>query len=354
MKKRFLPIITIISLIAFIESCKKEKEVWYCPMHPTYISDRAGQCPICNMTLVKKEKAQVTAAKADPHAGHSEEDHSKMSIEKPNEHTIQLPEEKQTLIGIKIAKVEVRSLAKTIYAYSRVAYDPELYTALLEYRETRKASKLLQEDSEPTNAPNALLHSSIVRLKQLGLSDSQIAEWGNSSRNPDELILGSKNGRAYIYSSIYESDIGFVKKGQKVVLKIDSFPDKLFPGSIQSIDSILDEKNRTLRFRSYVIDKDNILKPQMFGNIEISIPLKKALSIPKSALLNTGKHKLAYKKVDGDKFSPVMVKTGMETDEYYEVIEGLMEGDEIVVESNFLLDSESKIKLGGSSNEHSH
>ncbi len=354
MKKRFLPILIMITLIAFTQSCKKEKEVWYCPMHPTYTSDRAGQCPICNMTLVKQEKPQLTAAHTDPHTGHSEEDHSKMSTEKSDDQSIQLPEEKQSLIGIRIARVEVRSLAKTIYAYSRVAYDPELYTALLEYRETRKPSKLLSEDSDSMQAPNTLLHSSIVRLKQLGLSDSQIAEWGNSSRNPDELILGSKNGRAYIYSSIYESDIGYVKKGQKVVLKIDSFPDKIFPGSIQSIDSILDEKNRTLRFRSYVIDRDNILKPQMFGNIEISIPLKKVLSIPKSAILNTGKHKLAYKKINGDRFSPIMVKTGMETDEYYEVIEGLMEGDEIVVESNFLLDSESKIKLGGSSNEHSH
>ena len=44
----------------------------------------------------------------------------------------------------------------------------------------------------------------------------------------------------------------------------------------------------------------------------------------------------------------------METDDFYEVLDGLKEGEEIVVESNFLLDSESKIKLGGSSNEHSH
>lgn len=49
-----------------------------------------------------------------------------------------------------------------------------------------------------------------------------------------------------------------------------------------------------------------------------------------------------------------MVKTGMETDDFYEILEGLVEGDELVFESNFLLDSESKIKLGGSSNEHSH
>jgi Cu(I)/Ag(I) efflux system membrane fusion protein len=351
MKKNFLFIITIFTLLGFLESCKKEKETWYCPMHPTYTSDRPGQCPICNMTLVKKEK-KVSTPKSNPHEEHEHNDKTAPSTDSKQENTIYLPEEKQTLIGIKTAKAEIKNLSKTIIAYSRVAYDPELYTAILEYREARKATQLLAEDSTPL--PNSLASSSIVRLRQLGLSDSQISEWGNAARNPDELILGSRNGRAYIYSSIYESDINFVKRGQKVNLKIDSFPDKVFTGTIQSIDSILDEKNRTLRFRSYVADKDNMLKPQMFGNIEISIPLKKALSIPKSAVLNTGKHKLAYKKISTDQFSPIMVKTGMETDDFYEILEGLQEGDEIVVESNFLLDSESKIKLGGSSNEHSH
>jgi len=349
MKKTFLFLITIFTLLGFIESCKKEKETWYCPMHPTYTSDRAGQCPICNMNLVKKE---ITSSKSTGHSEHEHETSTQTNTTKKEENTLYLPEDKQRLIGIKTALVETIDLNKKIIAYSRVAYDPELYTAILEYRETRKASQLLVDDSIPIS--NNLVNSSIVRLKQLGLSDSQIAEWGNSTRNPDELILGSKNGRAYIYSSIYESDIGYVKKGLKVSLKMDSFPDKVFTGVIQSVDSILDEQNRTLRFRSYVIDKDNLLKPQMFGNIEISIPLKKALSIPKSALLNTGKHKLAYKKVSTEEFTPVMVKTGMETDDFYEVLDGLKEGDEIVVESNFLLDSESKIKLGGSSNEHNH
>ncbi len=352
MKRILLFAIIFLTLISFLQSCKKEKETWTCRMHPAYISDRPGQCPICNMDLVKKEKQQIAPSKSESHAGHESSNSSPSDAKRKEANTIYLPEEKQRLIGIKTDIVTVRSLSKAINAYSRVAYDPDLYTAILEYKEARKAGQVIMDDS--ASISNSLLSSSIVRLKQLGLSDSQISEWGNGKRNLDELILGSKNGRAYIYSSIYESDIAYVKRGQKVILKIDSFPEKLFTGTIQSIDSILDEKNRTLRFRSYVSDKDNLLKPQMFGNIEISIPLKKALSIPKSAVLNTGKYKLAYKKVSSKEFTPAMVKTGMETDEFYEVLDGLQEGEEIVVESNFLLDSESKIKLGGSSNEHSH
>lgn len=349
MKKYLLSIVIILLACLFISNCKdKPKEIWTCPMHPDYISELPGQCPICNMSLVKKEP-QIQNKKKNSPDGHEHGSHSDMDKSKP-EKSIQLSEEKQALIGIKTEKVEIRALTKKINAYSRVAYDPELYTAIQEYKEIRKISRLTAD--EPETQQDTILNSSIIRLKQLGLSDSQINEWSN--KNPDVLILGSKNGRAYIYSSIYESDINYIKTGQKVTLKIDSYPDRVFPGFIQSIDPILDEKNRTLRFRSYVQDKENMLKPQMFGSIEISIPMKKALSIPKSAIMNTGKDKLAYKKIDGDRFIPVMVKTGMETDDYYEVIEGLTEGEDIVVESNFLLDSESKIKLGGSSSEHQH
>ncbi|MCE9502013.1 MAG: efflux RND transporter periplasmic adaptor subunit, partial [Leptospira sp.] len=160
--------------------------------------------------------------------------------------------------------------------------------------------------------------------------------------------------KAYIYGYLFENDINYVKRGQQVIFRTESFPDLSFPGKIHGVDSILDEKNRTLRFRSYVTDKKGVLKPQMFGTMEILIPLKRVLSIPKSAIMNTGVHKVAYVRRNSDHFSPVMVRTGIETTEFYEVLQGLAEGDEVVIEANFLLDSETKIKLGGSSSEHSH
>ncbi|MBK8399028.1 MAG: efflux RND transporter periplasmic adaptor subunit [Leptospiraceae bacterium] len=356
----FLRLICLIGLFTFTATCKKEKEVWYCPMHTTYLSDRPGQCPICNMSLVKQEKnsdhnhksgekheSEIKSPTEDSGSNHG----NKNEDEKLKLKSIQLSEEKQTLIGIKTSKAEFRNLLKIITAYSVVAYDPELYTAILEYKEAKKTAAIVEPDAQ---SDSSLLKSSIVRLKQLGLSSSQISEWGNSNRNPEELILGGKNGKAYIYSSLYESDINYIKPGQRVDFKTDSYPDKSFLGNVQSIDSILDEKNRTLRFRSFVSDRGNLLKPQMFGNIEINVPLKKALTVPKSAILNTGKHKIAYVKKENNNFFSVMVKTGIESEGYFEILEGISEGDEVVIESNFLLDSESKIKLGGSSNEHSH
>ena len=70
MKKLLHSTITFIMLISFLQSCKKEKEIWTCKMHPAYTSDRPGQCPICNMDLVKKEKPQVTPPKSESHTEH--------------------------------------------------------------------------------------------------------------------------------------------------------------------------------------------------------------------------------------------------------------------------------------------
>ena len=132
MKRIFILAITIFIHIFFSQTCKKESETWYCPMHPAYTSDRAGQCPICNMSLVKAEK-KAPSSKSSPHEEHK--DQTALNTNSIEKKTLYLPEDKQALIGIKTAKAEIRNLSKTIFAYSRVAYDPELYTAILEYRE---------------------------------------------------------------------------------------------------------------------------------------------------------------------------------------------------------------------------
>jgi Cu(I)/Ag(I) efflux system membrane fusion protein len=122
------------------------------------------------MNLIKKEKIENPTSKSDSHSHH--EDEKTETVKSKNADTLYLPEDKQRLIGIKTTKVEILDLSKKILAYSTVAYDPELYTAILEYREAKKATQLLAD--ETSSSSNSLLNSSIVRLKQLGLSDSAI------------------------------------------------------------------------------------------------------------------------------------------------------------------------------------
>ncbi len=98
------------------------KDIYYCPMHPQYTSDRPGDCPICNMKLVKKESAEVKHDAMD------------MKESQVNGHaTVSLNIEKQQMIGIQTVSVIKKTLTKTIRAYGYVAHDLELYEAQLEY-----------------------------------------------------------------------------------------------------------------------------------------------------------------------------------------------------------------------------
>lgn len=337
---RFPKTITLVVLFSVLIGCAQKKEEYYCPMHPTYTSDRPGTCPICNMDLVKRETGEHSHSTANEEIVTRKTDSAD-----PSEFA--LSSEKQQSIGIKTAAVERRDLVKTIRAYSTVAYDPELYTALSEYKELVHSRGLFSESGVSLNTERLQ-----IRLKQLGLSVEQIRLWTSGKRDPAELILGGKNGRAHVYSQIYETDSNFLKVGSQVVFTTNAFPERTFRGNVKSIDTILDRNSRTLRLRSEVADSDGLLKPQMFGDLEIAAPMKRVLSVPASAILETGLRKIVYVRTGPDRFAGKEVRTGRTADAWVEVVEGLEEGQYVVIESAFLVDSEAKIRFGSSDHKH--
>ncbi|EQA52177.1 efflux RND transporter periplasmic adaptor subunit [Leptospira kmetyi] len=360
MKKKFIFLTALVALVSVLALCKRSKEIYYCPMHPTYTSDRPGTCPICNMDLVPKthenheeheanDSSQNSSGKSAN--GESEQTFKTENIQK-NENSpsreLKLSLEKQQSIGIRTETVQRKDLEKKISAYSTVAYDPDLYTALTEYKELLRARELLSDSSSFAG------QNPQIRLRQLGLSTEQIRLWTSGKRDPSELILGGKSGRAHIYSQIYESDLSVMHVGLKISFRTNVYPDTVFSGRIASIDTILDKNNRTLRLRSEVFDKNQILKPQMFGDLEIDIPLKNVLSVPSSAVFDTGMHKIVYVQTGPDRFLGVPVKTGASAGPWTQIQEGLKEGQRVVVESAFLLDSEAKIRFGSSGEDHKH
>lgn len=358
MKNKILFLTALVALVSVLALCKRTKEVYYCPMHPTYTSDRPGTCPICNMDLVKKthenheEHGSADSSQNGTSNGGSTQttETQKMEEMRENENSqaLKLSLEKQQSIGIRTETVQRRNLNKKISAYSMVAYDPDLYTALTEYKELLRAREFLTDSSSFAG------QNPQIRLRQLGLSTEQIRLWTSGKRDPSELILGGKSGRAHIYSQIYESDLAVVHVGLKISFRTNVYPNVIFSGRIASIDTILDKNNRTLRLRSEVFDKNQILKPQMFGDLEIDLPLKNVLSVPASAVLDTGMHKTVYVQTGPDRFVGTQVKTGANADSWIEIKEGLQEGQKVVVESAFLLDSEAKIRFGSSGEDHKH
>jgi len=346
----------------------QQKEMYHCPMHPTYTSTRKDDsCPICGMNLVKSEEA----APAAPTGGKIKFYRNPMnpavtsktpmkdemgmdyvpvyetegeSKEVGGRAPIKMDSAKRQLIGVKTAKAAYRPLTHTVTSSGKVAYDPDLYQSISEYKEALTAREKVKDSSWPEvhERAEALIRASALRLRQAGLSDEQIAELGQSGDTHANLLL--PGAKAWLYAQIYEYEIGLIKPGQAIVAETPAYPGRVFRGVIKAVDSILSAETRTLRVRAEVENPDNMLKPEMYAEIKIKVTLGSRLSVPLNAIVNTGARKLVFVDKGEAGFEPREVKTGFEGDDYSEILSGVRAGETVVTSANFLIDSEARLK----------
>jgi Cu(I)/Ag(I) efflux system membrane fusion protein len=295
-----------------------KKQLYQCSMHPQIISDKPGTCPICGMNLEPVEEAPAAQPSAEPGevAGHA---------------GFTLSTERQQLIGVTRGKVETRDLKLVIRTVGRVAYDPELYRAIVEYRDV-------------LNRPGmeTVVSSAALRLRQLGLSEEMIKELADPGHDPQRLLLPGKE--VWVYAQIYEYEVDLVRSGQAVEITTPSLPGRAYTAKVVAVDPILNAATRTVRARILVETPDESLRPEMFVHVKLEIPLGKKLAVPFDAVLDTGENQLVFVVKGAGTFEPRSVKLGRQADSYYEVISGLEAGEEVVTSANFLIDSESRFR----------
>jgi len=292
-------------------------QMYHCPMHPSYVSDKPGDCPICNMKLVPFSPAGAGATSTVP-----------------GQATVNITAQQEQLIGLKTSMVMKRRLTALVRASGRVAYDPELYVAIAEYRRAAET-----KDAQ-------LIRAVALKLRQMGLSEEQIKELAqrSGSDQSNNLLLSRPGGTVWVYAQIYEHEIGLVKAGQVITASSIALPGKIYSGPIKAVDSILDKQTRTLRVRAEVANPEGLLKPEMYLDVIINAELGDKLAVPQEAVLNTGTRQLAFVKTGPGRYEPREIKTGQTADGYYEVLSGLAEMEEVVTAANFFIDSESKLK----------
>ncbi|MEE9465592.1 MAG: efflux RND transporter periplasmic adaptor subunit [Candidatus Neomarinimicrobiota bacterium] len=150
----------------------------------------------------------------------------------------------------------------------------------------------------------------------------------------------------WVYADIYEYEVPWVAEGQKAVMTLSYDPGKTYTGAVQYIYPYLEEKTRTIKVR-LVFDNPNLeLKPGMYANVEIETsPLTDVVAVPMEAILFSGERNLVIVSLGEGRFAPRDVTIGVEGgDGYYQVLEGLSAGEEIVLSGQFLIDSESKLQ----------
>jgi Cu(I)/Ag(I) efflux system membrane fusion protein len=106
----------------------------------------------------------------------------------------------------------------------------------------------------------------------------------------------------------------------------------------------VDPTTRTLKVRVQFDNPGFTLKPDMFGDAEISTGGARKLVVPETAVLNSGDRQIVFVDRGEGRFEPHSVTIGAQSGGVIEIISGLKEGDRIVTSGNFLIDSESQLK----------
>jgi Cu(I)/Ag(I) efflux system membrane fusion protein len=152
--------------------------------------------------------------------------------------------------------------------------------------------------------------------------------------------------RVWVLAEVYEYELPWLAVGQTAAVELSYLPGEHMEGELTYIAPFLDPKTRTVEVRLELDNASGKLKPEMFGNVVVAgAPRLGALAIPTSAVIRSGKRTIAVVALGEGRFDPRDITLGLDSgDGWLEVLSGLDEGDEIVISSQFLIDSESNLQ----------
>jgi len=391
--------------LALGDGCAKQKQVaaqrYHCPMHPTYVSDRPGDCPICGMRLVPIDEKgeEQTAAQGGAQGGFA--GYAPVSVTEQGMKlagirttpairgvlhrsiravgTVRSDERRIHQVTLKSAgyveRLFVGTTGQLVHQGDPILsiYSPDLLSAQSEYLRARQTVQDLQASGmeEVRRSAEDLLNSSKRKLELLDVPETLIREIertgtpqraltftapvsGYVTARPvvagmmvepgTELYTVTDLSKVWIEADVYENEAAYLKTGQEATLTLPYDPTVQMTGKIALIYPVLDPGSRTLRVRFETDNPGLVLKPGMFANAELQIQSADGIIVPDNAVLDTGDRQLVFVETSPGQFAPRSVRVGLRGDGQALLLEGVQEGDPVVVQANFLLDSESRIR----------
>jgi Cu(I)/Ag(I) efflux system membrane fusion protein len=380
---------------------------YHCPMHPTFIRDKPGDCGICGMKLVPMKEDKPAAVGG--HEGHGAAAKGTPSV--PGRISISLSADKRQMIGLTLSKVEKRDLTNTVRTtavvmhdetrYARIAprfggwvrklhvnstgapvakeeplftvYSPELFSTENEYLIAWRSLQQLKAEvsAEQRTAATHLLTSVRRRLELWEIGDDEIRALEQRGTATDEMPFRSPmaghvvtkmavEGKSFTAGEslyevadlshlwldawVFESDLPRMKLGLSATVTFPYLDHKTFTAPITFLYPHIDPQTRRGRVRLELDNPEHRLRPDMWASVAVEIPLGEKVLIPTSSVIDTGQRFVAF--VDGEDghLQPRELKVGFKTDDYYEVLDGVKEGENVVTRALFLVDSESQLQ----------
>lgn len=363
---------------AQVESQETEKEItWTCSMHPQIQLKEPGQCPICGMDLIPLNES----GGGNPNAISFNEG----EIQQNNIQVVEVGEgSAQKIIRLdgKVKMNENNSVVQSAHYSGRIeevfvqhegqliqkgaliakVYSPELIKAQKELLETVKlktenpllyaASKKKLESWKITKSQileietqNKTIELLPIYAENTGIVTLLNVALGDYVKKGQKLIQLADLSSVWVELDAFERDLAWLRKGQKVSLKINTGKKGKYKGVISYIDPIINAKSRTAKVR-VVLQNRGELKPEMFvsGTIEVANSSDEVLVIPKSAVLWTGQRSVYYKEISRHTFSMREVVLGKDLGNHYQALKGLDKGDRIVKTGTFVVDAAAQLQ----------
>ncbi len=163
-----------------------------------------------------------------------------------------------------------------------------------------------------------------------------------------ELYVVADLSTVWVQAKVYEYELPHVELGMPARVSVAALPARQFAGKVVFVQPMVEEATRTIQVRVELPNQDGVLKPGMFGDIEIAHVMGDGLLVPTSAVIRTGERDIAFRVEEDNRLVPVEVQIGaVKFGDRFQVLKGLNAGDRVVTSANFLIDSESRLREGG-------
>jgi RND family efflux transporter MFP subunit len=279
--------------------------------------------------------------------------------------------------------------ANATYQYVRkgqplfTIYSPDLVSSEQEYLLAKQNQKALASDMHAGTGMNMaaqesgwLLKAAEERIRQFGVPEQAVADLERTGKVQRNIVINSpvsgfvteRNAlpnayvqpdtklytvadlsTVWVYADVFQDAVGRLRPGDPAQVTVDAYPGRNFYGRIDQILPQVDATTRTVRVRLIFRNPGVALKPGMYVNVNIRVPLGRHMVIPASAVLESGQQSIAFVDHGHGYLEPRTIQTGLRLDDSIVVMGGLKPGEQVVSSANFLVDSEAQLQaaLGG-------
>lgn len=376
-------------------------ETYTCPMHPSVIRNKPGACPVCGMSLVKvslqkemtkQEQEEFERVALSPTkqvlANVTTTEVRRMRLAREIESVGKIDYAEPLFVHIstrfpgRLEKLHLNYTGQRVNVGDPVAdvYSPEAISAQREYLLTLETLRNTQ--SGEGDGPPAIfsrLEDSRQKLLLWGFTGEQIEALERTrsvqtivtifspvrgtvlKKNVDPQHYAAAGEDLYdiadlstvwLYLDVYEQELQGLTIGQRVEARATAFPGEVFVGTITFISPTLDPSTRSARVRAVLPNTRGTLKPEMFMEASIKVPLPETLVVPSSAVLQTGRRTMVWVEKQSGVYEARTITLGHRSGEYYSVLKGLREGERVVSSGGYLVDSESQLQATTGSHQH--